>query len=255
MIRAALPLALLAALPAAHSASAQERTRAFRYAVDWGPAALAELELRVTEGEAETRIAAEARSTGLLSVFSDFEAVQTARHGPQGPEHFLSHGSWGDDQSAREVFFGDGPPRAETIVASTEEDEPRTPIPDGALDAAVDPFHPFLTALAQIEAGGGCDHAADVFTGRSAFRVSLTAMGDEVLEADRDWTYGGAAQRCRIGIERIGGFPLDGGRWRQKEEDVTRDLWIAVLEDGRAAPVRMRVSWPLGYAVGRIVLN
>lgn len=260
-------LALCACLPAFSAAApaaaqdaaapvpAPETVREYRYAVDWGPAALAELQIRLTERGAETHFAAEARSAGLLAFFSEFEAMQTASHGPEGPREFLSQGRYGDDEAARRVRFGDGPPRAETLVASETEDEPRTPIPPGAIDDAVDPIFPILEAMRQLERGEGCAVKRTVFTGRSAFSVALEDLGTEKIEADRDWTWGGLAAKCRIRFDRIGGFLKEGGFWRQEEADVTREIWFAEMADGGVAPVRLRVSWPLGYAIGRIDLR
>ncbi|MGG7564677.1 DUF3108 domain-containing protein [Rhodovulum sp. DZ06] len=254
----AVPAPRPAAGAAAGAEDAETRSRALRYAVDWGPAALAEIEFRITERAGRTTLAAEARSTGLLSLFADFEAEQTALHGPAGPEEFTTRATWDDKRSARRVRFGDGPPQAETLVAPEDEDEPRTPIPPGALDDAVDPTFPILRAMRQVERGEGCAVSHPVFTGRTAFHVTLSDMGEEALEADRSWTWSGLARRCRMAIQRIGGFKIEDDGWDQDEEDVTRDIWFGPLPEalgGGIAPVRMLVEWPLGYAVGRIDLR
>ena len=274
---AAPTLCALAAEQAAEGApdAPQETVRAFRYAVDWGPAALAQMEIKLTERPSETHFAAEIQSAGLLAFFSDFEAVQTALHGPEGPREFLSHGRYGDDEAARRVRFGDGAPRAETLVASEKDGEPRTPIPEGALTGAVDPVFPILEAMRQVDRGEGCAVKRTVFTGQTAFSMALEDLGMEEIEADRDWTWGGPAAKCRIRIARIGGFLKEGGFWQAEEEDVTREIWFARLSDGAGGgpgagaegaedgigdgigviPVRLRVSWPLGYAIGRIDLR
>lgn len=83
----------------------------------------------------------------------------------------------------------------------------------------------------------------------------MSPAGSDRLDADRDWTYSGEAVRCVMRFRRVGGFPVERTGWTQEEDDVTRHVWFARLDDGRYGPVRMRVSWPLGYATARIDLR
>ncbi len=103
--------------------------------------------------------------------------------------------------------------------------------------------------------GGDCAGVYRVFTGTARFDVIMASAGRETLEAERNWTYEGDAARCTMRVKRVGGFPVENKGWTQEEKDVTRTLWFARLDDGRHAPVKMRVSWPLGYATGRIDLR
>ena len=230
--------------------------RAWRYAVDWGPAALAELSVRLTEDGDETILTGDGRGAGLLLFFSDFELSQTGRYGPEGPREFIARGRVGDERTDRRVIFAPGETPVSEVLAAPpgDDDEPRTPIPDGALMGAVDPMFPILSAMRSIDGGGGCAGDHRVYTGRSAFQMTLRDLGPEMLEADRDWTFAGPARRCSISMKRIGGFRLKSNWWDQDEADVTRDIWFAALPGG-TAPVRMQIEWPLGHAVGRIDLR
>lgn len=233
----------------------RQDARAWRYAVDWGPASLAELTITLTQEGDETVLFGAGHGAGLLMMFSDFSVTHTGRYGPEGPREFVARGSFGDEHTDRRVTFVPGKePLTETLVAPSDDDEPRTPIPDGALTGAVDPMFPILSAMRKIDAGGGCEGDHRVYTGRSAFQMTLRDLGPETLEADRDWTWSGPAQRCSITMRRIGGFRLKTNWWDQDEADVTRDIWFAALPGG-AAPVRVRIEGPLGFAVGRIDLR
>lgn len=246
-----LPLASRADAPVVAATDAPERV--LRWAVDWGPASLAEITAEIRRDGDAMEIAGVVETRGLGAWFGGFRAEQRARRGPAGPESFLTHVDDDGEQVSRRVTWTDGAPRTEVLIPPKEE-KARTPIPAGALAEAVDPLSPLLEAMARIEAGEGCALRRTVYTGTSAFRVILTDAGRERLEADRTWTWGGEALRCRMRIERIGGFPLEPGRWRAEESEVTRDIWFGDVA-GMATPVRMLVSWPLGYATGRIDLR
>ncbi|MFT4795690.1 MAG: hypothetical protein ACJAVR_000768 [Paracoccaceae bacterium] len=245
----------VAATPATAAAAPLDGARTWRYAVNWGPAALAELSVTLTEGLGETVMSGDGQGAGLLLLFSDFELSQTGRYGPEGPREFTASSRVGDKRTNRRVTFAPGQtPVTETLAAPADDNEPRSPIPEGALIGAVDPMFPILSAMRKLDAGGDCAGDHRVYTGRSAFQMTLRDLGPEVLTADRDWTFSGPAHRCSVSLARIGGFRLKSNWWDQDEADVTRDIWFAALPGG-TAPVRMQIEWPLGYAVGRIDLR
>jgi hypothetical protein len=135
-----------------------------------------------------------------------------------------------------------------------EDDGPLTPIPEGETLGTVDPFAPVLGALARLDAGQDCAATWRVYDGTRRYDVSMTDLGDETLEGDRDWTYAGPARKCRILFKRIGGFSADRPP-RAPESDYTRLIWFAPLDAGRHLPVRFRAEWSLGYATARIALR
>lgn len=248
------PAAVIAPAPAAPT-GAEEGARVWRYAVNWGPASLAKVSITLTEDGDETVLSGDGHGAGFMLLLSDFAITQTGRYGPEGPREFLSLGRVGDEHTNRRVTFAPGEdPQTETLVAPPDDDQPRTPIPEGALTGAVDPMFPILAAMRKMDAGDGCAGDHRVYTGRTAFQMTLRDLGSETLEGDRDWTWSGPARRCSISMRRIGGFRVKTNWWEQDEADMTRDIWFAALPAG-AAPVRLRIEGPLGFAIGRIDLR
>ncbi len=247
-------LAFLVFPPTAYAGS-DGYERVYRFAVDWGPAPLAELSVRREEKGGVIRVEGEGRSVGLVSVFADFLVRQDAAYGPDGAARVSTESRWGDRRAARTVSYAPGAkPEVETHL-DTGPNRERTPIPEGELVGAVDPLRPMIDALRSLDAGGGCGGGWRVFSGSTRFDVTMTPAGRDQLAADRDWTYSGDAVSCDMRFHRVGGFPVEDSGWSQDEADVTRRIWFARLDDGRYGPVRMQVSWPLGYATARIDLR
>lgn len=264
-LRAGLSATAFAAAVAAGPAAAQMAAAAASYhgapdrvidfKVDWGPVSLAEVQFRISDAGEDLRLELEGRSVGMARLVADFRSEQTITYAADGRRRYHVVSDFGDDGSLRSVEWNDpaAPPVVE--VSASTQDGDVTPIPAAELLNTVDPAYPVLAALAQIEAGGACEGAWRTFDGERRLNVMLEDLGDDVLEADRDWTYGGPARKCRLRFQRVGGFELVSDAPVQAEEDeYERLLWIAQLPDG-AAPVKMRVSWPLGYATGRIDLR
>lgn len=264
LIAALRTIALLALMPGAAAAQGPAAAaidpaqrgaeRSFAFKVDWGPVGLAEVTLDLTEtpdGGAMAR--ASGASLGLAAMFSRFTVDQNVTYTPDGHSLYVSQSRFGDTESRRVVRFpADAPPEV-VEHHDPRPPEPLTPIAPDQMTGAVDPAFPVRDALRRVEAGQGCGGVWRTFDGVRRMDITLIDEGPDMVEADRDWTYGGPALRCRLRFERIGGFPPRASD-APAETDYDRVLWIADLPDG-AVPVRLRVSWPLGYATGRIDLR
>ena len=248
-----LPAAPVAAQgPAAASTQAGgETSRDLLYHLDWGPVALGEFRVRHEPGEAGA-LTIEARSRGLASMLFDFTLTEATRRQPDGGRRFTMNGEFGDKDYDREVTWDPGQaPEVEHRAGAPDEE--LTPVPQATLPRSVDPAAAVLAVLDRVKAGEGCAGEWAIYDGVRMMSLTVRDEGMDRVEADRDWTYAGPARRCRLGIERVGGFPVDDER-ETEEADFNRLLWIAEM-NGHPTPVRLQVSWPLGYATGRIDLR
>ena len=259
-----LPAAQAGAQSAAHAAvqtqAPAQGARDLLYRLDWGPVSLAEISACLVdpapdadraEGAEPASLTISAQSQGVASLLFDFSLSQHTERQGNGVRRFRSQGDfdgkprnrlviWDGSGAAPEVdFFGDPP-----------EDE-LTPVPAEALPRSVDPGTALLALMDQIAAGEGCEGSWKIYDGVRMMDLIVRDEGPDMIEADRDWTYAGPALRCRVGFNRVGGFRVDKPP-KTDEADFDRLLWIADLEAG-PTPVRLQVSWPLGYATARIV--
>ncbi|MGR3780986.1 MAG: hypothetical protein ACU0DT_06965 [Albimonas sp.] len=250
----ALPAAPVAAQGPAHAstepAGSVEGARDLLYHLDWGPVALGEFRVRHDADDGALTI--EARSRGLASMLFDFTLTEATRREPDGGRVFTINGEFGDRDYDRLVDWDPGRAPEVTHRSGAPEEE-LTPVPQHALPASVDPAAAVLAVLDQVKAGQGCAGEWAIYDGVRMMALTVRDEGPDQVEADRDWTYAGPARRCRLGIERLGGFPVDDER-ETEEADFSRLLWIAEM-NGQPTPVRLQVSWPLGYATGRIDLR
>ncbi len=239
-------LALAVSAPA--PAVASDTSRTLSYAVEWGPVPLAEVRFALTTAGPLTQFDAHAWSTGAADVFSSFEMRQSVRYSFPEKRVYVSAGSFGGDPKVRIVGW-EGAEVVRTDVPPPEEE--LTPIPAGETVGTVDPAFPWLDTLARLDGGESCDATYRVYDGTRRMDITLSGLREEVLEADRGWTYAGPAVACRLTFRRIGGFSIDR---EVEEQDYERVIWFARI-DGAFAPVRLRVEWPLGYATARIDLR
>lgn len=249
--------AAVAAVPSASGAAAAEDSRRWTFQLEWGPVKLADVQIAVSESPAgDVELTGTGRSVGLAAMIADFEIEQRASYGADGVRRYRTVSRF-DDRSVRREVRWDGPVAAGALpsaeVASSEP-EVTTPIPPEELAGTVDPAFPVWDVMRKVEAGEGCAGTWRVYDGVRRFDLTLEDQGIEVLEADRDWTWGGEALRCRLYFRRVGGFPVDPERPVRDESEFERLLYVARTPEG-ALPVRLRVQWPLGYATGRIDLR
>lgn len=229
--------------------------RSFAFHVDWGPLKLAEVSFVYREtDEGRIELTGFAESVGLGAFVSDFETEQRVVY-DKGERTYESIARWKKTKRSRMLVNWDasGDPEVELYETTVKKPKPITPIPDGGLENTVDPAFPVLDTLRRMAEGESCDGTYRVYDGIRRFDIRIASDGEEVLEADRDWTYDGLADRCTMEFTRIGGFRIEPSKNAPKGE-IERVIWIAEVQ-GVPAPVRLSVSWPLGYATGRIDLR
>ena len=258
MTRSAAPLLLLLALaaPAAAQGPAAASTgpdRALLYRLDWGPVALGEFRVREAERPEGRSLAITARSVGAAALIYDFSLTERTLEQPDGERRFTILGDFGRRTFDRLVTWAPGSAPEVEHRGDGPEDEELTPVPQDDIHRTLDPAAAVLAVLDQVEAGRGCAGEWPIYDGVRRMDLLVRDEGAERIEADRDWTYAGPALRCRLGFRRVGGFPVDADR-KAPEAEFDRVLWIAEMPAG-PTPVRLKVSWPLGYAIGRIDLR
>lgn len=251
-VQAAPAASQTAAHASTRPAAVVEGERDLLYHLDWGPVALGEFKVRHVEGAAGRSLAIEARSRGLASVIFDFSLTETTVEDPRGDRRFTMLGEFGKHELDRRVTWeGAAAPSVEHRADPPEPD--LTPVPAAELPRSIDPAAAVLAVMDRIEAGKGCAGRWVLYDGVRMNALTVADEGMDRIAADRDWTYAGPARRCRLGLERIGGYPA-GEPPKTAEKDFDRLLWVAEL-DGEPTPVRLQVSWPLGFAIGRIDLR
>jgi hypothetical protein len=245
--------AAAAEAPAGEPPSDGDEARRLDFRLDWGPVPLAEVRVRLYRTPEARVLHAEAESLGVASLFADFDVRQAAVQRADGERSFVSDVRWSRESRRRSVHWPHPGATPQVDHAGVPPEGPLTPIPPGELAGAEDPAAALLSLLDQVSAGQGCGGTWRLFDGVRRMDMTVVDEGRDRLEADRDWTYAGPALRCRLHFERVGGFEADEPR-ETAERDYDRLLWIADLPGG-PAPVRLRVSWPLGFATGRIDLR
>lgn len=247
MRKARLLLSLVClALPA--SAAGAERI-AFR--VDWGPIAVAEIEVALRREDGRTWMNGRAAARGLGALLSGFTLRNSVSYGPEGREVRVEIARDGETDLRKMSWTPEGVPVI--LAAGEEEEEPRTPIPPAELADTVDPFFPVLDMMARLDTGGDCARTYRVYDGTRRYDLRFADLGADAMEADRGWTYDGPARRCSLHFLRVGGFPVEEDR-PVREAEIDRQIWFAPM-DGAHVPVRFAVDWALGTAIARIDLR
>lgn len=240
-----LAAALIAPMPLAHA----DEPRRLRFAVEWGPVPLAEVEFVLARGDGLTALDGSARTVGAADLFAGMAVTQSIRYSPPAKALYISLWDDGDGSARQRIVAWDG--GTPVRIEAPPPEEELTPIPEGELEGTVDPAFPWLDTIARLDAGGRCTGAYRVFDGVRRLDLTLTDLGAAMLEDDRGWTYSGPAVACGLEMRRVGGFPPERD---VAESDYDRVMWFARV-GGAHMPVRLSVEWPLGYATARIDLR
>jgi hypothetical protein len=130
-----------------------------------------------------------------------------------------------------------------------------TPVPKVSTIGPSDPFTVLLSVLDRLAATGRCETEAKVWDGRRRYNLSVTHLGAENLIADRPWSYEGAAIRCALDYERIGGFWREPPNWRGPDDKASdrRMIWVAETAPDRWVLVRAEMETLYGTVVGRLL--
>ena len=234
---------------------AAAETRGYEFQVAWGNFTLAEASVQVSRLGERYSLRGAGRTEGLLAFFFEWQGTsQTEGLAANGRMRPLSHrhqGTWNDKARRTEVDWSvEGAPRVRNEPPPDETEV--TPVPEASTLGTVDPFTVVLMVAEALKTGGRCETRAKVWDGRRRYDLTLEHAGSELLEADRTWAYAGPSVKCRLSIERIGGFRREQGSWKAEDDSGERVIWVADLGGGSYAPVRAELETAFGTVVGRL---
>lgn len=142
-----------------------------------------------------------------------------------------------------------GPDAHPDYVIPTLEEEQRSPIPDEALEDALDPISALLAFSIGEPASYRCAGTQKVYDGRRSYTLTLSEGIVETIEiGDHDVT----ALKCRIGYLRTGG-KAPGGWLSSSGDQEEAEIWFWIDPKGRAIPVMLEGDAPIGSAVAELL--
>ena len=245
----------LAGVATGSAGPAAAETRGFDFQVAWGNFTLAEARVQVSLLGERYSLRGSGQTEGLLGLFVDWEGrSQTdgiAANGRMRPLRHSHQGTWRGETRRTEVdWSAEGAPRVRNEPPPDETEV--TPVPETSTLGTVDPFTVVLMVSDSLKKRGRCEARAKVWDGRRRYDLRVDHEGAEVLVADRPWSYAGRSVKCRLSIERIGGFRREAGAWKAKDDSGERAIWVADIGGGTYAPVRAELETAFGTVVGRL---
>ena len=240
------------------SASSAAQNRDYAYQVAWGHMALAEAQVSYHQGEDSYRLSSSGEAQGLLAFFfswrGEAETIGNLKEGQRFPKQHRHKGEWEDRTRVTHVTWPENaPPR--TQAEPTPDLTEVTPVPSEALTGTTDPFSFLLTVMDSLAEEGRCVGAAKIWDGRRRYDLEMVHLGQEELEADRPWSYGGPAIACSFNVERIGGFWREAGEWREAQDNSANPpkVWAAEVTPGQWSIVRAEIETPYGAVIARLL--
>lgn len=247
-------LAVLAlSIPLTPLAAAE--TLNFEYQVEWGHITLGEASVSLTEQDGRYTLLGKGRTEGAFALLFDWRGMtRTEGIASNGERRSLrlSHEGIrnGEKLLTRVDWTRDGTPRTETDPPPDRDEV--TLVPARSTIGTSDPFTALMRVLDTLKEKGRCEGDARVWDGRRRYDLVVEHGGADELVADRPWAYAGPTVKCRLTIDRIGGFWRESSPWRVKDDEPERWIWAAAIADGRYVPVRFEVETGLGTIVGRL---
>lgn len=230
-------------------------TLSFEYQVEWGHITLGEASVSLTEEDGRYTLQGQGRTEGAFALLFDWRgrvrtegiasndgrrSLRLSHEGIRNGHRLLTRVDWTED----------GTPRTETDPPPDRDEV--TDVPARSTVGTSDPLTALMRVLDNLNEKGRCEGNARIWDGRRRYDLAVEHGGAEELVADRSWAYAGPAVKCRLRIERIGGFWRESSPWRVKDDEGERWLWAAGIADGRFVPVRFEVETGLGKIVGRL---
>lgn len=223
------------------------------YEFHWGRLPVAEFTLELPSGDSKV-VRVDGSTVGIVGALFNYDGAMQSDYSNPDLTTFDLGGLDGDFEERREIHFY--PNRSAQIISFLDDEleQPSAELVD-SMGVTVDPLRIVLDLFAG-QAGQGlespsCEGEYSVFDGKRHYLLSLTGGAEELIDADRNWAYSGSAFRCDIGVTYL--LALGGDEtnpWHEGESD-QRSLWMAEVQ-GEIVPVRMAISGPVGYVVGRL---
>ena len=221
------------------------------YEFHWGRMSVAEFSLTLPTEE-NRAIRVEGETVGLIGKIFKYDGAIESDYSNMESVIFSLSGTDNDFVEHRTIrFFPDQP--AEILdFLDDEQEQPSAEIVH-SMGTTVDPLRVVL-ALMQVPNSNdspACEGGFSVFDGKRHYQLALSSAGEDILEADRDWTYSGPALRCEMAVtylETTSGEEQN--PWYEDDSEI-RTIWLTEIEGDRV-PVRISMPGPIGRITGRI---
>jgi hypothetical protein len=211
------------------------------------------------EAEAELRPADYAMTIDIKTYgIVDWLLRFQARHRVEGrlasapqPDVYRTGGTFRGRNRAVHMIYGNGGPRI-LELDPPDRDEDRDPVTPAMLPGTIDPLS-IVVAINRSGDDGPCPPSVPVFDGRRRFNLKGEALGAESLEPNRYSAFSGVAKKCRVSMERIGGY-MRNPTFGSRDPPPVTDVWMARFGgQGLWLPVRMEMTSWFGDVVGHMV--
>ncbi len=205
------------------------------------------LDFDVALGDGNYRTDARLESAGIIGWLFEWRLDATSAGELQEaativPQQHRRANSWRGKVRSVEIAYQAGVP-AEVRAEPPYSERPELAVAAELLPGAVDPMSA-VTAIVLANANGPlCRPTTAVYDGRRRYDAQLTPLGRKTLQASNFAAFAGAADGCRMSIERIAGFKPDDERM----QNLTIDIWLADVGTGAGrVPVRLELHTPWG---------
>jgi hypothetical protein len=252
-----LPAAILirAAVLALVALPASAETLGARFEIYMGGFKALAIQARAVVDDRAYGVEASLKSTGMMDWILRYSQKVEGRgeiRGETSPLLYHSDGTlFGTRRTTRLDYRADG--SIATNLHPANEDDDRTPVPEAMKHGTIDPMSVFV-ALNRAAASGGspCNGKVPIYDGRRRFNLVLEDDGVSAVEKSQYTVFSGPALRCKIQMERLGGFQRN-PRFNAQPPRVSI-IYAARFGDGAWwLPVRLESDSSFGYVVGHLV--
>lgn len=236
-----------------------ESAAQLEYEFHWGRLPVAEFTLALPSVESQV-VRVDGSTVGIVGALFNYEGAMQSDYSDPEITVFELGGLDGDFQEGRVINFYPNRPAEITSFLDDELGQPSGELVD-SMGVTVDPLKIVFDLFGYLEGFAEsdlsnlvCEGEYSVFDGKRHYLLKLAGGAEEQLKGDRRWAFSGLAMRCDISVTYL--LAVDGDEnnpWHENNSD-QRSLWIALVE-GELVPVRMAISGPIGYVVGRLKVN
>lgn len=218
------------------------------YQFHWGRVPVADFSLFLPTPDRQI-IKVEGETVGLIGKVFKYDGAIESDYSDMNSVIFSVSGEDNGFSEYRIIRFSPDQP-AEILEFLDDELEQPDPVLIESMGVTVDPLRVVMELLIN-QGPAQCEGELSVFDGKRHYQLQLFAADEELLEADRDWTYSGNAKRCDIEVTYLESSGEEEQNPWYKDNSDQRSIWLAEVE-GEIVPVRISMSGPVGKITGRL---